>query len=79
MDPPKYNDSAAATEKKIASEEGQHSGDEVRDDTASLQSGEDILGMQDMDPALTMKMHLVNNVSYSPVSYDIVRCASAMS
>lgn len=35
-------------------------------DTASLGSGkgEDILAQQDLDPALNMKMHLVNNVSF---------------
>jgi hypothetical protein len=26
--------------------------------------GEDILSLQDLDPALNMKMHLVNNVSH---------------
>lgn len=28
-----------------------------------LDGGEDILALQDLDPALNMKMHLVNNVS----------------
>jgi hypothetical protein len=32
-------------------------------DGSSITSGEDILAMQDVDPALNMKMHLVNNVS----------------
>lgn len=32
-------------------------------DGSSLKGGEDILGLQDLDPALNMKMHLVNNVS----------------
>ena len=32
-------------------------------DDISLSSGQDILDMQDLDPALNMKMHLVNNVS----------------
>ncbi|KAH6604935.1 hypothetical protein Trco_006642 [Trichoderma cornu-damae] len=30
-------------------------------DGSSLRSGEDILALQDLDPALNMKMHLVNN------------------
>lgn len=32
-------------------------------DGSSLQGGEDVLALQDLDPALNMKMHLVNNVS----------------
>jgi len=28
----------------------------------SIRGGEDILALQDLDPALNMKMHLVNNV-----------------
>jgi len=32
-----------------------------RDGTASPK-GEDLLALQDLDPALNMKMHLVNNV-----------------
>lgn len=32
-------------------------------EVSSLQKGEDILGLQDLDPALNAKMHLVNNVS----------------
>lgn len=32
-------------------------------DGSSLHGGEDILALQDLDPALNMKMHLVNNVS----------------
>jgi hypothetical protein len=38
--------------------------DDVRAaDGSSLRSGEDILALQDVDPVLNMKMHLVNNVS----------------
>ena len=38
--------------------------DDVRNaDGSSLHAGEDILALQDLDPALNMKMHLVNNVS----------------
>jgi hypothetical protein len=32
------------------------------DDGSWVTSGEDILALQDIDPALNMKMHLVNNV-----------------
>jgi hypothetical protein len=38
-------------------------GDVRNADGSSLRSGEDILHLQDLDPALNMKMHLVNNVS----------------
>ena len=31
--------------------------------TASSMHGVDILSLQDLDPAMNMKMHLVNNVS----------------
>lgn len=34
-------------------------------DAASLSRGEDILELQDLDPALNLKMHLVNDVSGS--------------
>lgn len=32
-------------------------------EASSLRKGEDILALQDLDPALNAKMHLVNNVS----------------
>jgi hypothetical protein len=35
---------------------------DVSYDHASVGSGEDILALQDVDPALNAKMHLVNNV-----------------
>lgn len=38
-------------------------GDVRTADGSSLHDGEDILALQDLDPALNMKMHLVNNVS----------------
>lgn len=38
--------------------------DDLRDgDGLAIVSGADILALQDMDPVLNMKMHLVNNVS----------------
>jgi hypothetical protein len=43
------------------------------DGSASLK-GEDVLALQDLDPALNMKMHLVNNVSRHhvlPVCWDL--------
>lgn len=36
-------------------------------DGVSTHSGEDILALQDLDPAMNMKMHLVNNVSEAVV------------
>lgn len=36
-------------------------------DGSSFHGGEDILALQDLDPALNMKMHLVNNVSNGTV------------
>jgi hypothetical protein len=39
------------------------SGDVGNADHASTMSTSDVLGLQDMDPVLNMKMHLVNNVS----------------
>lgn len=57
--PPYEETDSAGLETKIASGEDGH----AFDDIGSIHSGEDILGMQDMDPALNKKMHLVNNVS----------------
>lgn len=38
--------------------------DDVRNaDGSSLQSSTDILALQDLDPVMNIKMHLVNNVS----------------
>jgi hypothetical protein len=37
-------------------------------DGSSINNAEDILGLQDMDPALNMKMHLVNNVRQTLLS-----------
>lgn len=79
MEPPAYKDGAdpAALEKKIASgDEANVSGDELRDDLVSVQSGEDILGRQDMDPVMNMKMHLVNNVSGPGLSHSICHTAN---
>lgn len=58
---------ASSMEKNL--ESGHHQtqdgifGDVRNADGSSLRSGEDILALQDLDPALNMKMHLVNNVS----------------
>lgn len=38
-------------------------GDTGIGETGSIQDGEDILALQHLDPALNLKMHLVNNVS----------------
>jgi hypothetical protein len=51
-------------EKKIGGDNGiLESGDLRAADGSSLKGGEDVLGLQDLDPVLNMKMHLVNNVS----------------
>ncbi|KAM3558229.1 hypothetical protein ARSEF4850_004709 [Beauveria asiatica] len=55
---PAYRETTpAGLDKKIASGEAGH----LFDEPGSIHSGDDILGMQDMDPALNQKMHLVNN------------------
>jgi hypothetical protein len=50
----------AAAESKIGNEPGVLTSGDA---TSSLK-GEDILALQDLDPAMHMKMHLVNNVSW---------------
>lgn len=42
-------------------------------DEASLRKGEDVLALQDLDPALNLKMHLVNNVSRPASCYHADR------
>jgi hypothetical protein len=37
---------------------------EIRDNSIEYGKAEDILGQQDIDPALNAKMHIVNNVRY---------------
>ena len=62
---PTYNDPELA-EKDKESPTGGILEPELRNaDGSSLRSrsGEDILGLEDFDPALNMKMHLINNVS----------------
>ncbi|KAM3480180.1 hypothetical protein MY8738_005076 [Beauveria namnaoensis] len=55
---PAYREATpAGLDKKTASGEDGH----LSDEPGSIHSGRDILGMQDMDPALNQKMHLVNN------------------
>jgi hypothetical protein len=55
---------ASSVEKKIEAGNSDPMLGELRNaDGSSLRSGEDILSLQDLDPALNMKMHLVNNVS----------------
>lgn len=61
--PPPYPGSSAEekdTSKKLAPEQGPLAD---LDDRVSLTSGQDVLALEDLDPALNMKMHLVNNVS----------------
>lgn len=37
---------------------------EIKDSSIDYGKSEDILGQQDIDPALNAKMHIVNNVRY---------------
>lgn len=37
--------------------------DDVRNADGSSMTGSDVLALQDVDPVLNMKMHMVNNVS----------------
>lgn len=64
MEPPAYGNTT--TDKKLdpnGAESPPKPGVGTFGDDASLRSGQDILSLQDIDPALNMKMHLVNNVS----------------
>lgn len=51
----------AGEEKAAVPEQGGVLTDVRAADSGSLRNGEDILALQDLDPALNMKMHLVNN------------------
>lgn len=72
MEPPSYNDTKAAiADKNVVVEpngvdhEKIAGSDDLGPDVASVVSGQDVLQLQDVDPALNMKMHLVNNVRKS--------------
>jgi hypothetical protein len=41
---------------------------ELRNADGSSMKSEDVLGLQDLDPAMNMKMHLINNVSNDVVT-----------
>jgi hypothetical protein len=45
------------------SESGAHATNDLRNADGSSIVGSDILGLEDLDPALNLKMHLVNDVS----------------
>lgn len=62
MEPPKYTskDDGTLADKKHGMDPANELGSP---DHVSITSGQDVLAMQDIDPALNMKMHLVNNVS----------------
>lgn len=74
MEPPSY---AATAEKKAINDahgldnEKIAGSDDLAPDGASVMSGQDILQLQDVDPALNMKMHLVNNVRRFYISSKI--------
>jgi TATA-binding protein-associated factor Taf7 len=55
-------DVALENEKKADPERGLNNINVGKGDQSSVGEGEDILAFQDLDPALNMKMHLVNNV-----------------
>lgn len=64
-------DEPARLEQKISgsTKEGLRAPGDVRNaDGSSLHGSEDVLALQDLDPALNMKMHLVNNVSGGAVA-----------
>ncbi len=62
--PPSYKDGGPESlEKKVGSGEEPLAYHDSAMDANSTHSGEDVLALQDLDPALNMKMHLVNNVS----------------
>lgn len=54
------------TEEKKLGTDGQGGvleADDVRNADGSSMTGSDVLALQDVDPVLNMKMHMVNNVS----------------
>lgn len=62
--PPSYKEGGPGPlEKKIGGGEEALAYHDSAIDATSTHSGEDVLALQDLDPALNMKMHLVNNVS----------------
>lgn len=56
-----------ATEEQIIGKDGLgglvSGADDIRNADGSSIAGSDVLALQDIDPAMNMKMHLVNNVS----------------
>ena len=52
--------------------------EDVSFENQSIGSGQDLLGQQDIDPALNAKMHLVNNVR-TPTSANFLPSPSATS
>jgi hypothetical protein len=73
--PEKVAIDASSMEKNIESgnDHGPMFGDLRNADGSSLRSGEDILALQDLDPALNMKMHLVNNVSDKNRGFHVIK------
>lgn len=73
--PPSPPDDDVGTDKKMSvpvtkEGAGETMATKVDDgDVASVRKGEDLLALQDLDPALNAKMHLVNNVSATPNLY----------
>jgi hypothetical protein len=54
---------ASAKREEFPKDSEKHAGDtQLRDTSLDYGKGEDILGQQDIDPALNAKMHIVNNV-----------------
>jgi hypothetical protein len=68
----------AVEEKKIAEPQTDVAADLRNADGSSLQ-GEDVLALQDLDPALNMKMHIVNNVGATAMLWLGLRVASLTS
>lgn len=57
------DDFAPSYEDEVVAGEGIGTGIGATDGASSINSEEDLLAQQDLDPVLNIKMHLVNNVS----------------
>jgi len=72
-DKPEGGQSTPAAEEHLEKKDAETAGlgDAPKDlraaDGGSIHHGVDILALQDLDPALNMKMHLVNNVVAPPM------------
>lgn len=63
MDPKKLEENIGDHGYHTGAAHGVLEPDDVRNADGSSITGDDILALQDLDPVMNMKMHLVNNVS----------------